>query len=499
MASKSVDKKIDETDVVLAMVIYSDGGCKPNPGKQGWGVHGYIYEDVPAKKGTGNQSHILTADGYKPKSFKGKQGIVEIKPISYIDGFGSSLDTGTNNSAEIKATAAALEKAATYAISKLNIYTDSEYTKKGMNEWLPFWLARDWIKTDGTPVANAADWKILSKNLDILKSRGVVVTADWVRSHTEGEDREIGNVCADKLASIGVKYSASGEQRCQFKETAADGYWSKTPEKHPFINSRRMYFNTNKETFVSGQYYLGNHGADDDLLGVKNADGAFCYLELATPDKALETVRILQADLAGQFENIAMARLDKLYSQEVYEDLIDFGAHSLHKKSNKNDLYCIDGDPLTKEFVPPKLAARAENSLSFLNGLLQRYKNNDPSLQVVDLTDKLYTSEEVSKKSVTTISHKFKPEYNVGFCALPIEFDAVVNGSIVKTKTTLTLGVDSLNRNALKNLEDMSPKISLVVWREGDEVLRFATVAESLGSYGIWCGVYSNLIFIPKV
>jgi hypothetical protein len=50
------------------MVIYCDGGARPNPGNIGWGNHGFIYSTQEPKKGSGNLTHILTASGYIPKT-----------------------------------------------------------------------------------------------------------------------------------------------------------------------------------------------------------------------------------------------------------------------------------------------------------------------------------------------------------------------------------------------------------------------------------------------
>ena len=63
-------------------------------------------------------------------------------------------------------------------------------------------------------------------------------------------------------------------------------------------------------------------------------------------------------------------------------------------------------------------------------------------------------------------------------------------------KVTLTLGVDTPPRNNIKRLEGLNPNIFLVYWQEAPDVLRHATIIESNGSYGIWAGVYSNLVYI---
>ncbi len=44
--------------------------------------------------------------------------------------------------------------------SKVRLYTDSQYLQKGINEWMPKWLAKNWRGTNG-PVANQELWQEL--------------------------------------------------------------------------------------------------------------------------------------------------------------------------------------------------------------------------------------------------------------------------------------------------------------------------------------------------
>ena len=44
MAKK--DKEVKEIPVDYRIVLYTDGGCVPNPGNAGYGVHGYSYRET---------------------------------------------------------------------------------------------------------------------------------------------------------------------------------------------------------------------------------------------------------------------------------------------------------------------------------------------------------------------------------------------------------------------------------------------------------------------
>ena len=45
------------------IVFYTDGGCKPNPGRVGWGCHGYMYSTLLDKQGSGLSSTSLQVRG----------------------------------------------------------------------------------------------------------------------------------------------------------------------------------------------------------------------------------------------------------------------------------------------------------------------------------------------------------------------------------------------------------------------------------------------------
>ena len=67
----------------LHSVIYTDGSARPNPGNIGWGVHGYIYQNITDKPII-VQKHTITNKGYLyPEKFK--DDVSPVEPIEYID------------------------------------------------------------------------------------------------------------------------------------------------------------------------------------------------------------------------------------------------------------------------------------------------------------------------------------------------------------------------------------------------------------------------------
>jgi ribonuclease HI len=119
------------------VTIYTDGACDPNPGPGGWAA--LLRYAVHEK--------VLT---------------------------GSDPDT-TNNRMELTAAIEAFK--ALKQPCQVDIYTDSEYLKRGITEWLSGWRARGWRRKVGA-LANIALWQELDK---LLKTHQV--EWHWLRGH----------------------------------------------------------------------------------------------------------------------------------------------------------------------------------------------------------------------------------------------------------------------------------------------------------------------------
>ncbi|MGE5546753.1 MAG: ribonuclease HI [Solirubrobacterales bacterium] len=140
--------------------LFTDGACSGNPGPGGWGA-------------------ILRFKGVE-KELKGGE------PMT------------TNNRMEMMAVIEGLN--ALTRPCAVAVYTDSEYVKKGMTEWLRGWKARGWKTADKKPVKNDDLWR----RLDEAAARHRV-TWHWVRGHSGHPENER----ADQLARDGAR-EASG-------------------------------------------------------------------------------------------------------------------------------------------------------------------------------------------------------------------------------------------------------------------------------------------------
>jgi ribonuclease HI len=75
------------------------------------------------------------------------------------------------------------------------VYTDSEYLRRGIGEWMPKWKASGWRTSARKPVKNEDLWR----RLDEATTRHQVEW-HWVKGHSGHPDNER----ADALANRGV-------------------------------------------------------------------------------------------------------------------------------------------------------------------------------------------------------------------------------------------------------------------------------------------------------
>ncbi len=496
------ETKTGEPIAIQGMMIYADGSAAPtNPGPSGWGIHGFLYQEVKPKKGSGNSAWNLTPKGYVAKNDPSQKGSLgDITPIHYVDGYGALPGVGTNNLGELAGAIAAMEHAAKYAIKKLQVRTDSEYVRKNANERLEKWEKAGWLTSTGLPPKNLSHWQEFLKMRRMLTNQGIDVKFDWVKGHSS----HIGNDLADKLANIGSLTAGQGEVRAAITTKAAEGYWKYDSEKHPFISLPRCYITTLREYQVRGEYYLGNHGKEDDMLGKRMSDGCYAVVRLKKEEEAIELVRDHLTELAEGQDTINMVRLDQLYSTVTHKEVLSYGGTAMPRaKPYKLDLNCLEKDPstrdsrkpLTRQFEPPRLAMRAIDELSSLIERLNSFKAGDTKLVCTDLTPILYETKEKpnGKKGDVVLTTELREQYGVGFAKLEVQANYQTESGIAQVPVTLVLGMDLLHRNSLKRLETMAPKVTLISWLESPRAFRYATIVEAGEDIGIWASVYGNL------
>lgn len=491
----------------LGVVAYTDSSARPNPGFTGVGIHGYVYDlDEEVTKEKLIENWIITAAGYHRPSKTVTHTLVN--PLYYFDVVNSFMEQATNNRGEVTAFLNSLKMFSDKIPEKLHIRTDSEYVVKGITEWCRNWEANNWINSNGSPIVNVNEWRETYYLLSELKDKGMKFSIDWVKGHAD----MLGNIQADILSVIGMNYSTDRKQINIANFEPAKSYWKTNIERHPFINFKRIYFNSVDRYNITGQYFQADPGGSDFTIGKKMPETGFGIVRLNTPDEVIESVRRKQFITAQETNAILMIKMDNLYNKAVYPYVQQFGEYSLlgNKPANGSNrrsmnLDFINKTPITVEMNPAGLSPRAVDTFNHLEELLDDFTTLKQEgegyttiklLSAHDITDVFYDVEEKQVKKELVKKLILKKEFIVGYRDHFVTIEETHKCQQIQVKVPLVLGIDILPRNNLKRLEEMNPKIHLITWRESDETIRYATIVECTSGIGIWSNYFADRIFL---
>lgn len=142
--------------------VFTDGGCRGNPGPGGWGV--------------------LLRYNAQEKTLKGAEP-----------------DT-TNNRMELMAAIQAFE--ALKRPCRVSITTDSQYVKNGVTQWMAGWKKKGWKTANNHPVKNQDLWQRLEQAMQQHE-----VAWHWVKGHSGHVENErvdqLANQAIDALLGSG--------------------------------------------------------------------------------------------------------------------------------------------------------------------------------------------------------------------------------------------------------------------------------------------------------
>ena len=123
--------------------IYTDGGCSGNPGPGAW-------------------AYIL------------------IDPEGTTQNAGFVAET-TNNRMELRAVIEALQavrQRGDSACAQIELFTDSQYVKNGITDWIHNWIRNGWKTRSKQPVKNQDLWKLLLSSSSTMR-----VHWRWLQGH----------------------------------------------------------------------------------------------------------------------------------------------------------------------------------------------------------------------------------------------------------------------------------------------------------------------------
>ena len=138
---------------MVKVEIYTDGSCAPNPGPGGWAA-------------------ILIFGAHKREMVGGSH---------YT----------TNNQMELMAAFCALKTLKQPC--NVHLYTDSQYLRLGITQWVKTWVKNGWRTREGKLVKNRELWEDI-----YYQSLAHTITWHWVRGHS-------GNLYNERVDQLATK------------------------------------------------------------------------------------------------------------------------------------------------------------------------------------------------------------------------------------------------------------------------------------------------------
>lgn len=142
---------VEIADEPSTVALYSDGGCRGNPGP---GAFAYVIQ---------NHGGEILLEGADFDSFTTNNKMELSGPIRGLSELIDFLPSSGKDP----------------LLSKVKVITDSKYVVDGMKSWVQGWKSRGWKKADGKAPENLELWQ----ELDKLRDCFMQIEWQWVKGH----------------------------------------------------------------------------------------------------------------------------------------------------------------------------------------------------------------------------------------------------------------------------------------------------------------------------
>jgi len=490
------------------IVIYCDGGARPNPGKTGYGVH--MYMAIEHKKPVAILSkYAVTNNGYInkvniktdnlinnelrllhlfPEDNNENKMIIPMMLNKVVELYGHRDNSFTNNTAELDAIIMALDKLSLLEsddieCSELTILTDSTYV-------LGF------IKKILTDRLDLLDVNVNLEHLEELRElinvvgKAYKINIGKVPAHEDN----LGNNKADMLATLGVMLNRNNKTDTVIQHVMVDtkDYW-----KVPNLNLDKLFFkqvfNFYPDTSLTDNVIYGINYKDPSDIGKKITNITYTVCKLnEQPTILFDIIKIIRSKLDNTFYPYLIF-LDILTNKNLLRDYLRYGKDFLIVSGDEfTVIKTITGLVLAKVMYPAGLSSIVMDKCLQLDTVLREYQTDKlmPNVETFDITDLIYTKNSKSKviikpdiindKYIVKVPYRHK---NPNIRALTIR---------VRTK------LDLPNRNTMKRFETLNPKVILMV-TVYDKLVEYKTlVILNNEDYILSSNIYSNKIILKE-
>lgn len=461
--------------IVLKIVLFSDGGARPNPGPSGAGFY------------------AETEDGVAYLWWRSMPGLGE-----------------TNNRGELLAGLKAFEKSKELGVTDLTLRPDSAYVINAIKK-INVYEENNYI-VNQEPMKNVDLLKDLHAAVSSFVGTKAKFNVEWVKGHSG----VYGNEVADRMATRAVIAAQKGKQVEEFITTTIKKVANpKSANYDRLFGNSHLYFNTLGLQTESGRYiyFTGHHGKDDsDALEKGKIDTSFgkslpeavwCLIYAKEQNKLIDTVIREQLTITPNTRNVPyIMNLGQIVTPKSHEEIVDFDGLYLSlctKAKRLGETILIDtyGNRISRTPPSPKLGQLTMNKLEGEALRFEDYLNGkSKEFTVTDITDKIFEEKEIVLKKKT----KTEVVLNEGVIQKGVlVVDAPYRdstGKSLSTQVRLTVGHDLYSTNCLRSLRKEPIKVKLLTWTVGHLTLGYALHFETPTGDAIRFPVSSNTVLI---
>lgn len=491
----------------LCAVFYTDGGSRVigSTNYGGWGIHGYVYADVPTKSTSGCSGVTPTKNGY---AVGNKDHSQNAYVVGYLDYLGMIEKDSTNNIAELMGMLRCLSLIRTLKPKHSIIKADSKYVLR-LIESRETYKQNGYKTSAGKELANQELCMTLVELFDEVAENHSLEVA-WVKGHNgdygnEMADRNATKGCygaINKLNNVTIKtdddiadaYLLNGDM---FIFATPKDYFNDTNEAPKMLSENSLFFTTNgidtrnNNTYFQASFGKMLNGKDKaekrKLRGKPFADCCVSVIELNKPDPLINNLITVVADT---FPNSGVIECNLSYQtrKSVYCDLLSGGLNTVRVDVNKGMMLLANGEEIATLSNPVRQTFRLIRDFNAVHQFLETYiKHGNLEVDsITDITHYLYEQTESKSKTVYKMI-----DYDKGY--VPVEVSFTINDVTKSTSIPITIGIDTPSRMSLGRMKTIKPTVKLVTWDTTERTLRFAVVIETTEGVGVWMGIYSNI------
>lgn len=489
----------EKKELEYHLVLYGDGATSNNPGPTGSGVHGYAYTDediITEENGLKLRDlpplkNIPTTKGYVlsphlPK-LKVDKTVKEVVPRLYIDEIIPYDMNSTNNVGEIVASIQTVKYFIEHTdlnIKSVNYKTDSEYVigifKRVQND-----MTRAW---DDEKTKNLEFYYQIEHISKLFRELGIEFRTVKVPGHS----LILGNEMSDKLAVTARLALVRGITESKLIVTEGK-YWKPKVNKHPLLRVKDIYFAHHElATAGKGVYSVLDYDLEVEV-GKLSSETMFGLIVLKEPDEHIEKIINYDKLINKNHSSLSSLSLSVLYGQPYQHYGLKFGDMTLTPNRAGNGINVINmkDTPLTSIMVPQGLAKTSYDRTLNLRGTMDRYREFIKSGKLVDkysyidITDLIFQQGPKRLEIKLPMSEKY------------IKFNHTTSFG-KEVEMTIALGRELIDRNSLKQLEKLQPKIYVEVCEASKKCLNFNTIVDmgATGDIGVYTNFYSSTFII---